>query len=618
MRKRTILDVHKEGFKIGKNNQPIVKRQRTLFEFDIPTAPSLRIKSTSNKVVQNDIEQQIIISDNDEFKETIIDIEEVIETENKIVDIDVEEDHIIKEEILESSNNSNEMIEINSSQRDHKVVLSSQDNSDIIICPMCNKNISDLEIYERDTHAEICYEKSFNEKKVKKTIVKKQINKKIRKPLKELPDFKIIKFKDNLYKVIIDGFNYREDISINKYFLSHFHSDHYIGMKKSWNKGDVYCSKVTERLIRHKFNIKKNENSQDKEVMNIIGLNNEQTYWVYKDKISVKLIDANHCPGASIFLFQQYDDEGYACYNVLHTGDFRANDEMINKINKILGSGNSGIIDEIFLDTTYLIPNYDFPDQSSVIDNSSKFFKEYIRKDGIRELFGERQKNIFEVMGQNISMIGENRRVLFLVGTYSIGKEKLAIGIANKIGSKIYCNERKREIIDKYSDEIGMSRILGNNKNKCMVHLVSMNVLKNQESIDKYVMMELGGKNGKYEEVIGIIPTGWTFENRWKAKVEEEEIIKDKLKYVEDVMKRDDTYNIDKLKKQYKFGRKYQIFRVPYSEHSSFKEIIKLLRGIRWRRIIPTVNLDRIEEMREWISTAVEKKENKIKLNITN
>ena len=67
--------------------------------------------------------------------------------------------------------------------------------------------------------------------------------------------------------------------------------------------------------------------------------------------MTVTLIDANHCPGAVMFLFQGY----FGC--ILHTGDFRYFDGMLD----IPPFTNEIIINTLYLDNTYCDPKCEFP-----------------------------------------------------------------------------------------------------------------------------------------------------------------------------------------------------------------------------------------------------------------
>jgi len=93
----------------------------------------------------------------------------------------------------------------------------------------------------------------------------------------------------------------------------------------------------------------------------------EEEHWIYTDEakkegVSVTLFDANHCPGAVMFLFRGKFG------TVLHTGDFRFSEKMFNysllyppaKMNP-KKKGISVDVDYLYMDNTFALPEIDFP-----------------------------------------------------------------------------------------------------------------------------------------------------------------------------------------------------------------------------------------------------------------
>eukprot|EP00804_Cyclotella_cryptica_P018589 CCRYP_011407-RA/>CCRYP_011407-RA protein AED:0.03 eAED:0.03 QI:270/1/1/1/0.66/0.5/4/792/616 len=96
---------------------------------------------------------------------------------------------------------------------------------------------------------------------------------------------------------ICDGFLYASHSLSNNYFLTHFHSDHYGGITKQWNEGTIYCSVSTANLVHQQLGV-------EKRFLHPLPMNTP-TVVASKDKpITVTLLDANHCPGAVMFIFE--------------------------------------------------------------------------------------------------------------------------------------------------------------------------------------------------------------------------------------------------------------------------------------------------------------------------
>lgn len=449
-----------------------------------------------------------------------------------------------------------------------------------------------------------------------------------------IPEVKILTFypkPEQKYQISVDAFNFKPHETISQYFLSHFHSDHYGGITKRWPRERtlsskiIYCSTITGKLLTIRFKIDPTfVFPMDKDIRYKV-----RSYENYEEEGSVSdlkspglyvtLIDANHCPGAVIFLFESIPHKGSSTY-MLHCGDFRVSKNMVfhPALRPFqIEQENPLKLEKVYLDTTYMSPKYNFPKQELVCTSVALMFADLIKDDKLfAEWFGNQlQSRITDFLFRGAQK--KKKKFLILVGTYLIGKEKLAIEILKQLGkcpifiSNINSRGDKKEIIDAYGDayldEVTTDDDLGSHPN-ATIHLVPMKIVGQAQEMANYFNHNEYFKH--FERCIGLRPTGWTFENTVTDEnfVDAEDEIpmveaqgvslvstvsvlssNPAYSYKQDVLRQNPPDKVDSRSK--KVDRTTcKIYSLPYSEHSSFRELSYFVVFFNIGEVIPTVN----------------------------
>lgn len=480
----------------------------------------------------------------------------------------------------------------------------------------------------------------------------------------QIPDVKVLTFPASVnsnYQIAVDAFNYSPHELINKYFLTHFHSDHYGGITKKWcyervfKDGDdfedeskykkiIFCSTITAKLLSLRFRIdpkfimplETNRRyliqSFDTDVETEDGF--IQTDDLMLPGLFVTPITANHCPGSVIFLFESLSNNGQRL-RVLHCGDFRVNREILDHP-KLMAFHitNQGelCLDKVYLDTTYMSPSYNFPKQELVCNTVSDMFYDLIYSQGETETtdslfttwFGVlKQSRITDFITKRDNQY-KKKKFLVLIGTYVIGKERLAISILQRLNNcPIYVltiNSRNDKVDlvksfdDNYLNQVLTTDDLGGSDSECMVHLVPMKIVSSLEELSNYFNHNRYFE--RFERCVGLRPTGWSFLNKYASTYKDEQDsnmqhssdlnrLSSSCQDLVKIMKTEPTFSfienilpqspllslISKSKKVNHDESLYRIYTLPYSEHSSFRELSFFAIFLKIKVIIPTVNI---------------------------
>ncbi|KND94738.1 DNA cross-link repair protein pso2/snm1 [Tolypocladium ophioglossoides CBS 100239] len=417
------------------------------------------------------------------------------------------------------------------------------------------------------------------------------------------------------FNICVDAFRYGAVKGCEAYFLSHFHSDHYIGLTGNWRHGPIYCSKVTGRLVKQQLRTASKW---------VVELEFEKSYDIPGTGATVTMIPANHCPGSSLFLFEKSLDKGAnkRMQRILHCGDFRACPEHVGHpllkpdvVDSITGKTKQQTINMCYLDTTYLNPRYSFPPQDDVIKACADLCASMSPDPNCKDLIWERSAKAAgtpavskyfqsdkaaEVAGtskEDEKKLGQ--RLLVICGTYSIGKERICISIAKALGSKIFATPSKMKLC-KQLDDPELASLLTSNPVEAQVHMQPLMEIR-AETLQDY----LNSYRPHFSRIVGFRPSGWNFrrgsDKSVGANTSPNRIPTDQLLHGKSWRTR---FACDAFVAQRGSTKEAMCFGVPYSEHSSFRELAMFLMCLRIEKVIPTVNVGSEQSrkrMRGWI-----------------
>ncbi|KAK2071256.1 hypothetical protein P8C59_005694 [Phyllachora maydis] len=456
------------------------------------------------------------------------------------------------------------------------------------------------------------------------------------------------------FAICVDAFRYGKVEGCQAYFLSHFHSDHYIGLTASWTHGPIYCSAVTASLVRSQLRTA---------AQFVVELAFEARVPVPGTPgVCVTMIPANHCPGSALFLFEK-TVAGERTQRILHCGDFRACPAHVahpqlrpDTVDRVTGKTRRQKIDVCYLDTTYLNPRYSFPPQDDVIracadvckalsdglargedeewqtllrrreggpppgpESVSKFFTsdkqeaEGRAKDG-RGKSGTTPAskaspptdNAFTALASGAAGArAAHNRLLVVCGTYSIGKERICKAIAQALGTRIFASAAKIRMVRQLGDA-ELAGLMTSDPGAAQVHMQMLMEIRADtlaDYLDTY--RRLG-----FARVVGFRPSGWSYRpaagtagsgRSVGANAPPSSVPSAQLLHGAGWRTRFATSH---LAPQRGSGRDALCFGVPYSEHSSFRELAVFLMALRIERVVPTVNVGSEQSrkrMKGWI-----------------
>ncbi|KAM5256158.1 5' exonuclease Apollo [Ctenodactylus gundi] len=201
--------------------------------------------------------------------------------------------------------------------------------------------------------------------------------------------------------IAVDFWSLRRAGAARLFFLTHMHSDHTVGLSSTWAR-PLYCSPITAHLLHRQLQVSKQWiRALEVGESHVLPLDE-----IGRETMTVTLIDANHCPGSVMFLFEGYFG------TILYTGDFRYTPSMLKEPALTLGKQ----IHTLYLDNTNCNPALVLPSRQ-------------------------------EAAQQIIQLIRKHPHHNIKIGLYSLGKESLLEQLALEFQTWVVLSPRRLELV---------------------------------------------------------------------------------------------------------------------------------------------------------------------------
>lgn len=201
--------------------------------------------------------------------------------------------------------------------------------------------------------------------------------------------------------IAVDFWSLRRAGSARLFFLSHMHSDHTVGLSSTWAR-PLYCSPVTAFLLHRHLQVSKRWiRALEVGESHVLPLDE-----IGRETMTVTLMDANHCPGSVMFLFE--GNFG----TILYTGDFRYTPAMLRE--PALSAGKQ--IHTLYLDNTNCNPALDLPSRQEAAQRVLELIRKHPQHD-------------------------------VKIGLYSLGKEALLERLALELRTWVVLSPRRLELV---------------------------------------------------------------------------------------------------------------------------------------------------------------------------